>query len=68
MLSLTDPAISVIEVTRPRLLLSVQKIGFGVPHFLLTRIIWPPTGVFAVLEAGATRTQDDLPRRVRATF
>ena len=39
MLSLTVAAMNVMDVTRPKLLLSVQKVGKGVPHLLLMRII-----------------------------
>ena len=64
--SLTEPATRVMEETRPRLLLSVQNSGNGVPQRVLMRIIWPPTAGLTVSEAGAMRTQADLPSSVRA--
>ena len=64
--SLTEPATRVMEETRPRLLLSVQNSGNGVPQRVLMRIIWPPTAGLTVSEAGAMRTQEDLPSSVRA--
>ena len=38
------------------------------PHFLLTSVICPPTGILAVPDAGAMSTQDDLPRSESAIF
>ena len=64
--SLTEPATRVMEVTRPRSLLSVQNSGNGVPQRVLMSIIWPPTAGLTVSEAGAMRTQEDLPSSVRA--
>jgi hypothetical protein len=55
-----------MEVTRPKLLLSVQYVGNGDTQRLLMRVIWPPTAGFAVSDAGEIRTQEDLPRDARA--
>ena len=66
MLSRTVAAMNVMEETRPRLLLSVQKVGKGVPHLLLMSIIWPPTGGFAVSDAGEISTHAALPRAASA--
>ena len=65
-LSLTVPAMKVMEETSPRLLLSFQKTGKGMPQRPFIRVIWPPTAGLAVSDAGAMRTQEDLPSAVNA--